>query len=600
MKKALFSSLAMCVVASAAASAVEAVDVDVRVAAEVAEPVTSDVSRSVRDVAGTEVDAAEARAASTGTARPFYYLPGGALYESFILGYSNASSTVAGSTTMYVAPYMPLELTAFPYSTDGYTGPVGYSWRYQTNDAEGTLADQTSTSRVVGLPALYPSKKVGAPFLSINGGDPYHAADSIRAGGQAAYDFRGIGTFSVGLSNSNIAWFTANRGAIPENRDSLAFVRFNNITCGGSAFYYDTRVEGIVNVLKKPAAMFGIEQVVFRAFVEAYESDGIKVDIYEKIDEPGKGVRLGRRLGGGMLPKNDVPVNAATFVQVAVPIMYEMGELSVPSFINIDSEVFVVLSGWDNSKADKITILSVLGAKTTPHVLSLESYTLDRVYPALDEPDPENPNRPKIDWDSPGDLMLTPTSKYGALYSNGQGSELLYLHTFDMMYKGCYSWLNKTGREEGYYSFEAPAAGGSKTFMFDPGIDLRGDDESEVETVRFSGEGCDEWILVTPGAPDAQTGEQALTVEVDPLPDGMTSRKGEVIVEICGARQVIAVEQDVRFSGIGSVTGDAAATVSSACYDLAGRRLADEPASGLYIRKDVKADGSLSAVKVVK
>lgn len=41
-----------------------------------------------------------------------------------------------------------------------------------------------------------------------------------------------------------------------------------------------------------------------------------------------------------------------------------------------------------------------------------------------------------------------------------------------------------------------------------------------------------------------------------------------------------------------------AETVSSAYYDLQGRKVA-QPEKGLYIRQDVKADGSVSAVKVI-
>jgi len=51
-------------------------------------------------------------------------------------------------------------------------------------------------------------------------------------------------------------------------------------------------------------------------------------------------------------------------------------------------------------------------------------------------------------------------------------------------------------------------------------------------------------------------------------------------------------------AGVGSVVSDAA-TVSSAYYDLQGRKIA-EPSRGLYIRQDVKADGTIETVKVVK
>ena len=42
-----------------------------------------------------------------------------------------------------------------------------------------------------------------------------------------------------------------------------------------------------------------------------------------------------------------------------------------------------------------------------------------------------------------------------------------------------------------------------------------------------------------------------------------------------------------------------AQTVSSVYFDLQGRQIT-EPAQGLYIRQDVKADGTVKTVKVVK
>lgn len=51
-------------------------------------------------------------------------------------------------------------------------------------------------------------------------------------------------------------------------------------------------------------------------------------------------------------------------------------------------------------------------------------------------------------------------------------------------------------------------------------------------------------------------------------------------------------------SGVSAILSDTA-IVSSTCYDLQGRKIA-EPERGLYIRRDVKADGTVKSVKVVK
>lgn len=580
------------------ANDVEAVKADVRVSAvEALETEAVKVPTTIK------------KAESTGTAKPFYYLPTGAFYPGFILDHTAASSSLSGASSMYVSCMTPFDVVAVPYSTDGYQGSVSYAWNYQINDWTGSAyeaLDKTATTRTINMPALYPVHKitVAAPSLAVNGGTPYAAADQLFIGGQVAYNFNDIGIHSMGLSACNLDWFTNDRAAIPENPDSLTFARFSDVSCGETMFYYNTKIEGLVNVIKKPAAPFGIKRVIFRGAVQAFVSDAIKVDIYEKITEPAEeegyvNIKIGKRIGGGVLPKSDVPVNTTSIIQVAIPIVQEMGELSTPSFVNIDTDVFVVLSGWDNSKGDNVTIFSVLGAEATPHQLSLESYFMDRIYTTLDEADPENPKRKKVDWNAPRGLTLTPTNLGGVLYSNGAGSPMLFMRSFDMFYDGYNSYLNIEDRGEGYYNFVAPTAGGSKNFAFIPYDNLQGDEDSDAETVRFSGEGCDDWILVTPNEYNETTGEQTITLEVDPLPAGVAGRKGEVIVEICGAKQVITVEQGDN-SGIDSVADDAAATISSAYYDLAGRQLSAEPENGLFIRKDVKADGSVKAVKVVK
>lgn len=53
----------------------------------------------------------------------------------------------------------------------------------------------------------------------------------------------------------------------------------------------------------------------------------------------------------------------------------------------------------------------------------------------------------------------------------------------------------------------------------------------------------------------------------------------------------------IETSGVKSVISDKAEVTSSVYYDLQGRRV-DNPATGLYIRRDTRADGTVNAVKV--
>lgn len=52
-------------------------------------------------------------------------------------------------------------------------------------------------------------------------------------------------------------------------------------------------------------------------------------------------------------------------------------------------------------------------------------------------------------------------------------------------------------------------------------------------------------------------------------------------------------------SAVEEIAVDNAGTLKSVYYDLQGRQI-EEPVKGLYIRQDIKADGSMKAVKIVK
>ncbi len=82
------------------------------------------------------------------------------------------------------------------------------------------------------------------------------------------------------------------------------------------------------------------------------------------------------------------------------------------------------------------------------------------------------------------------------------------------------------------------------------------------------------------------------------LTDGTTPSGCEIEVSYKGVKNIYKINPSL--SGISSVVDNGAETVASEYYDLQGRKLSVEPQNGLFIRKDVKADGSVKAVKVVK
>lgn len=111
-----------------------------------------------------------------------------------------------------------------------------------------------------------------------------------------------------------------------------------------------------------------------------------------------------------------------------------------------------------------------------------------------------------------------------------------------------------------------------------------------------------EWLSV--GIEDANeyftnlTGEARAYVIQFALTDGATPGGCEVAVEYKGIKNVYKINPEL--SGIEGVVDNGVETVASEYYDLQGRKLYNEPANGLFIRKDIKADGSVKSVKVVK
>ncbi|MCM1503736.1 MAG: hypothetical protein NC127_00865 [Muribaculum sp.] len=127
-------------------------------------------------------------------------------------------------------------------------------------------------------------------------------------------------------------------------------------------------------------------------------------------------------------------------------------------------------------------------------------------------------------------------------------------------------------------------------------------DDILVETV--DGEDLPEWLyyeinqttIAKPSSyADATPNYFAL---IFALTDGATPGGCEVKVSYKGQYNIFKINPSL--SGIEGVVDNGAETVASEYYDLQGRKLSVEPMNGLFIRKDVKADGSVKAVKVVK
>lgn len=341
-------------------------------------------------------------------------------------------------------------------------------------------------------------------------------------------------------------------------------------------------------LLLEPAAdgsVYGFDQVTLVAYVNTLTAGGkFKLEVYEYSEDndaqywsqvyvPGKLVASG-------YVATDAYAGSTGTTVISVPVIDVEGEgddaVENPSFYNVTKPVMVVISFEKaaGAEGDQVLPLPVFAKGAN----SSRMWTFGKGGQFFKNMDMGDGSEPK-DYFYP---FWTSNKTIGGAALRPIG--------WDMGFSLQYSYLFNDGSHP-ELSFDAPAAGGSKDFVFTPLIDLY---EAKV-TISNN----EDWLFVYPDAELQADGTQKLIVEVDALPSGVNGRAAVVTVEIKGAVQTITVTQGDT-SGIDSVNGDAAEVVSSQIFDLQGRQLNVVPESGLYIRRDVKADNTVSTVKVVK
>lgn len=177
-------------------------------------------------------------------------------------------------------------------------------------------------------------------------------------------------------------------------------------------------------------------------------------------------------------------------------------------------------------------------------------------------------------------------------------AEYPYLHADSYASNSTNGWV---ATEEGASEFEMSIKSADDTRIY------RVLCPAALENVSISGPNgteIPEWLSVMPEAGnDYFTGLQAnmdvrAFVIQFALTDGATPSGTEIYVSYKGHTNIFKVNPEL--SGIEGVVDNGVETVASEYYDLQGRKLYNEPANGLFIRKDIKADGSVKAVKIAK
>lgn len=539
------------------------------------------------------------------TYKPYYILPEGAFFGRTILDGQDAGWVrrplymPAGRRTWY-------NKTTFAGSTPSELNLV---WKYsnlvETADGLG-LEDATAPGIANGyyqnLTTDYRMYVSGitVPALDFNGVASYGDAQvEVSGGGTAArYLIRTGGRATGNTSSGTYPWSMSNydfyqydgwaaNGAKPESYDSFVFTNYNNWTINSTTIFSDATIIGYATDLDLPEDVYyGVSNVIVNAWVTAELTAPLKVDFYKKEfvaqspETPTRGWYVtGERIGGGWLNPDEVTTDNYN-QRLVIPMREGEGDFVSETFVNLSGSVVAVISC--DGLASGVVKFPVITIDPTNSVLwGYGSYVLNVAKGTTDENDPvagmQLYRMSNLDWD------------------DFQGLATASPIAIDMNFDGCYSSIDLQSDAnvvDGMLQVDFTANETEKTVIVEPyfNIDSNG---------KFTAVGdAEEWLFASADDWNDQY-EQPINIYVDPLPAGVAGRAGVLKVEVPGAVLNILVRQGDT-SGIDSINGDAADVVSSQICDLQGRQLNAVPESGLYIRRDVKADNTVSTVKVVK
>ena len=106
--------------------------------------------------------------------------------------------------------------------------------------------------------------------------------------------------------------------------------------------------------LPKPAKTFGLDSICVTGGFNSFEDAGVTVDVYEA--EPVEGMvtyNIGKRIGGGFLPKEKVRVDPKYVYPNVFPITDEKGN---PTFVNIDTDVIILIGGFSTRTGSDMSV----------------------------------------------------------------------------------------------------------------------------------------------------------------------------------------------------------------------------------------------------
>lgn len=523
-------------------------------------------------------------------------------YAAFPYGsfFSNNSFTMNGQSG-YAYPIMLLpayaenewENCSF-YATDaGYQSAVNefsYAWNYQNFNYE----DATATGSVLSVmnqpsdPYFYCLKgwMSDAPALTVGTDSVYMYTGATVYGGK--------GGLPEWFSTMNGLTDVENMGVYPFNIYSDDYSRVTSAGLFGlasndadgfwkqgytEAGYTDFSVLGIAQVIAKPVVPYALSSVTVYAYVDCTAGAELSLTFY-KVGEDGsltvikeathKFAEAFSSATAGAYA--EIPVKFTTEDEYGFEIDYQL----------IDHEILMVVSGYDNggftnfdipaawaimgTGAEVIEPLGlyglcsytqdgsqVAGLKTFPYYLAFNSAPGEYVYPS------------------------------SALISLDM--EYPYLQTFyDLV-------SNKAVEAKSEYSINLEAGGYIFYGLYCSGAadDIVISDYPEWLQVEISDKTQDV---------DGLTGEY---VEVGFAVADNATNVGEscdIVLDYKGSKQTFHITHAA--AGVESIAKDNVEVVAVEYYNIQGQKLNAAPENGIFIQKNIKADGSISNVKVVK
>lgn len=486
-----------------------------------------------------------AKAGENAEEYPYYIVPAANLFKGFSVredGIGFYSLRYSDGTTIseMLAPTYAKQTWINYSAVSDANNPPTFTWTYTdpVTNADGSWGNDETTNTINFEAPAYPYAQVYAPELAI-GENSYGAAKIVNYGG-TGYETIENASVLCGLMPFNIS-----EGHTLSYADVFAA---NTKTWSSILFEEDTpeeilssfSVDGIGQLIGKPAHPYGVMSVIFYGTVTKLTSERISCSIYEAIINENGEVSVGKKLGGGYIPKEEVPVHATNWVNFEIPLIEDDGDLSYQTYINIETPVIVTIDNLADS--DEAYLAAQFVDSNDEDVINLSDnvllYSLQGKKGVLD---------PKLNWQS------------GYVNCN-----------FTLGLNMMYTWMDPETEETAYEAPEVwnvPANGGSKTFTYSPFYDLN-------ELGKVEGRGAYDWWEAGAEEYNKTAGTQDLVITVDPLPAGETGRYATATVSIPGAYRKITIIQG-EVTGIDNVTAAEAAELdwNAPVYNVMGQKV---------------------------